>query len=71
MAVTNITLPAIITITNTSDKEIRFIPYRENFSVPVAAGDVYTLEATTSGQVFYYLAQETEGLTVTQAPKAD
>jgi len=70
METLNIVVPAVVTITNTSDREIRFIPYRENFSVPVAAGDVVKLEATTAGQVFYYLAQETDGLTVEQEAKA-
>lgn len=70
MADLEIVLPAVITITNTSDRAIGFVPYRENFTVYVQAGDVVELEATTAGQVFYYLAQATEGLTVEQAAKA-
>lgn len=69
MADLEIVLPAVITITNTSDRAIGFVPYRENFTVYVQAGDVVKLEATTAGQVFYYLAQATEGLTVEQAAK--
>ena len=70
MATVTITLPAKVTITNTSDKAIRFVPYRENFTTVVAAGDSVELEATTAGQVLYYLAQATDGLTVTQVAKA-
>lgn len=70
MATVTITLPAKVTITNTSDKAIRFVPYRENFTTVVAAGDSVELEATTAGQVLYYLAQATDGLTVTHEAKA-
>ena len=38
-ATTKIELPAVITIKNTSDHTIRFIPYRENFATAVAAGE--------------------------------
>ena len=65
-----IKLPAIVTIANTSDKQIGFIPYRENFTTYVPAGETITLEAQTAGQVLYYLAQATTGLEVTQAVKA-
>ena len=71
MTTTEIKLPAVITITNTTaDKAIGFIPYRENFVTYLAAGDVVKLEAQTAGQVLYYLAQATEGLTVAQEAKA-
>lgn len=71
METTEIKLPAVITITNkTTDKAIGFVPYRENFVTYLAAGDVVKLEAQTAGQVLYYLAQATAGLTVEQAPKA-
>lgn len=63
---TVIELPALITITNTSDKVKSFVPYRENFSYDVKPGDAIELEATTVGQVLYYMSQETEGLTVEQ-----
>lgn len=70
MADMEIVLPAKITITNTSDKAIGFVPYRENFTSYIDAGSSIELEATTSGQVLYYLAQATDGLTVEQAAKA-
>lgn len=68
-----IKLPAVITLTNTNPergKAIRFVPYRENFTTVIAAGDSVKLEATTAGQVLYYLAQATDGLEVTQEAKA-
>lgn len=69
---TTIKLPALVTITNTTaDKAIGFVPYRENFTTYIPAGDVVILEATTAGQVLYYLAQATEGLTVSQAEKTN
>lgn len=70
MADITIKLPAVITITNTSERAIGFVPYRENFTTYVAAGTSIELEASTSGQVLYYLAQATNGLEVTQEAKA-
>ena len=70
MADLQIIVPATITIANKTDRAIGFVPYRENFVVYVGAGETYELEASTAGQVFYYLAQATEGLEVTQAAKA-
>lgn len=65
-------LPAKITITNTSSKnEIGFIPYKESTAYYVKPGDSIDFTATTAGQVLYYLAQHTatadrDGLVVTQ-----
>lgn len=70
MATITISLPAVITLSNTSDRAIRFVPYRENFTTVIAAGDSVQLEAQTAGQVLYYLAQETDGLTVTHTAKS-
>lgn len=70
MANVEIVVPAIITIENETDRAIGFVPYRENFTVYVKKGETITLEAATAGQVFYYLAQATEGLKVTHAAKA-
>lgn len=71
MATITIKLPAVITLSNTtSDRAIRFVPYRENFTTVIAAGDSIELEAETAGQVLYYLAQATEGLKVAQKAKA-
>lgn len=54
----------VITIANSSDKAIDFIPYRENFAFTVKAGDSVQIVADSVGQVLYYLAQQTEGLAV-------
>lgn len=62
--------PAIMTIANASDKVKSFVPYKENFTVDVAAGDTYKIEATTVGQILYYNAQATDGLTVSYEKKA-
>lgn len=70
MAQIEIKLPALVTITNTGSSAKGFVPYRENFTTYVAAGDSVILEAQTAGQVLYYLAQATEGLEVTHAAKA-
>lgn len=70
MADMTIKLPAKVTLTNGSkERAVRFVPYRENFTAVVPAGQSIELEAQTAGQVFYYLAQATEDLTVTQEPK--
>lgn len=61
--------PAVMTLTNTSKVVKTFQPYKENFTVDVKAGDNYAIEVTTVGQILYYLAQATEGLTVTYAAK--
>lgn len=53
-----------ITITNSSNRVIGFIPYKENFQFDIPAGDVVELTATNVGTVLYYLAQATTGLTV-------
>lgn len=66
-----ITLPAIVTLTNISTTEkVGFVPYRENFTSYIAAGDIVKLEVQTAGQVLYYLAQASDKLKVEQAAKA-
>lgn len=64
-----INLPAIVTLTNISNRVKTFNPYRENFAVEIAAGDTIKLEATTAGQVLYYLAQADKDLTVSEEVK--
>lgn len=59
-------VPALITLNNTSERIIGFVPYRENFQYDITGGDNVQLTATNVGQVLYYLAQATEGLEVTQ-----
>lgn len=57
-----INVPAIVTIANNSGKAMNFIPYRENFQQVIEANEGYSFDATTAGQVLYYLAQDTNGL---------
>lgn len=66
-----IDLPALVTLTNVVDHAVEFLPYRENFPVSIAAGDVVVLEAKTAGQVLYYKAAEqvNKGIEVTFAAK--
>lgn len=65
-ATTKLNVPALVTLTNESDRAIGFIPYRENFQYDVKAGDNVQLTTANVGQVLYYIAQSTEGLKVTQ-----
>ncbi len=53
-----------ITLINNSNKVINFIPYKENFNVSLAPNDEIDLTLKNAGQVFYYMAQQTEGLEV-------
>ena len=61
--------PALMTISNTSDLIKSFFPYKENFPVEVNPEDSYVVEVSTVGQILYYMAQATKGLTVTYAKK--
>lgn len=56
--------PAKMLITNTSKVTKVFMPYKENFTIEVKSGDSYNITVKTLGQVLYYLAQATDGLTV-------
>lgn len=67
-----IDLPSLVTLTNTDTNIVNFVPYRENFTVSIGVGDAIVLEATTVGQVLYYLAQAqvNKGIAVTFAVKS-
>ena len=66
-----IDLPSLVTLENVVENAVNFNPYRENFPVTIAKGDKIVLEATTAGQVLYYLAQAqvNKGIKVTFAAK--
>jgi len=66
-----IDLPSIVTLTNVASTAVNFQPYRENFTVSIGVGDAIELEATTVGQVLYYLsqAQTNKGIQIDQAAK--
>ncbi len=55
----------VITMTNISDIDVDFMPYKENYSYTIKAGDTLKITADSVGQVLYYLAQATDKLTVT------
>lgn len=66
-----IKLPATVTLTNGTDKDIIVVAYAQNFRFTVPANDNVKLDVLDNAEVvLYYLAQATDGLTVTQAAKA-
>ena len=54
--------PVAVTITNKADRPMNFVPYRENFQYEVEVGGAYTFDATTAGQVIYYMNQDVDGV---------
>lgn len=52
-----LSIPQKMQIKNTSDKEMMFRPYRENFNVSVPSGLTFGFTCTTVGQCLYYLKQ--------------
>ena len=52
-----IKLPAYVTLTNKTDADIKFAPYKENFNTTLGAKESIELVAETAGQVFYYYKQ--------------
>lgn len=66
MAERTLTVPATVTITNTSDAEVGFRYFRVNFTEKLAAGDSVVLTAASSEEAAYYaaLANDIIGLTV-------
>ena len=53
-----------VTLKNTSDKKIAFIPYKENFASYVDAGCTMAIPVKTVGQALYYLNQAKAGFEV-------
>ena len=53
-----------VTLKNTSDKTIAFIPYKENFASYVEAGSTLAIPVKTVGQALYYLNQAKDGFEV-------
>lgn len=54
--------PVSITITNKSNRPMNFVPYRENFQFTLQPAEVYAFDATTAGQVIYYMNQDVDGV---------
>ena len=66
MAEIDVKVPAILKISNTSDINIPFVPYRENFVTSLAKGKAIEFSVDRAGQVLYYLKQATPELVVKQ-----
>lgn len=54
----------VVILSNVTDKNIKFVPYRENFEETIGAGDSIKIMTRVPEEVFYYLLQETKGLVV-------
>ena len=62
-----------VTLKNTSDKKVAFIPYKENFASYVDAGCTMAIPVKTVGQALYYMNQAKAGFeveNVADAPEA-
>ena len=62
---TIIDVPAKVTLTAVG-KSVAFVPYGQNFTYEIKAGDSVEMEVNCAEVVMYYLAQANENLTVTQ-----
>lgn len=54
----------IINLINTSDKDIEYIPYKQNFSETIKARDTLQFETSCPNETMYYMCQAIEGLEV-------
>ena len=59
-----------VTLKNTSDKKVAFIPYKENFASFVDAGATMAIPVKTVGQALYYLNQAKAGFEVANVESA-
>ena len=67
-----IKLPATVTLTNNTDKDIIVVAYAQNFRFTVPASGNVKLDVLDNAEVvLYYLAQARDGLVVTQAAKSN
>ena len=55
--------PSSIILT-AKEKNVAFVPYRENFTYEILAGDSVQFEVKKAEEVMYYLMQENDNLTV-------
>ena len=62
---TIIDVPAKVTLTAVG-KAVAFVPYGQNFTYEIKAGDSVEMEVNCAEVVMYYLAQANENLTVAQ-----
>lgn len=64
MANVTIKTPGKLSIKNETQKEIQFVPYKENFATRILPGHEIQLGYETVGQYFYYMKQKDLGLTI-------
>ena len=64
---TIIDVPAKVTLT-AKDKDVAFVPYGQNFTYEIKAGDTLEMEVDCAEVVMYYLAQANDNLDVEQIP---
>lgn len=62
---TKIDVPAKVTL-GAVGKNVAFVPYGQNFTYEIKAGDSIELEVDCAEVVMYYLAQANDDLTVAQ-----
>ena len=62
---TIIDVPAKVTLTAVG-KDMAFVPYGQNFTYEIKAGNSIEMEIDCAEVVMYYLAQANANLTVTQ-----
>lgn len=61
----NITLPLNITLTNNSNHNIGFVPYRQNFTEYISVGDGKVITVDNVSEALYYLVQSNANLLIT------
>lgn len=59
-----------VTLKNTSDKKLAFIPYKENFASYIDAGCTMAIPVKTVGQALYYMNQAKAGFEVKNVESA-
>lgn len=67
---TIIDVPAKVTLTAV-DKDMAFVPYGQNFTYEIKAGNSIELEVDCAEVVMYYLAQANDNLAVAQEAIAE
>ena len=67
---TIIDVPAKVTLTAV-DKDMVFVPYGQNFTYEIKAGNSIELEVDCAEVVMYYLAQANDNLAVAQEAIAE
>lgn len=61
----DITLPLNITLTNNSNHNIGFVPYRQNFTKYIEVGNSEVITVDNVGETLYYLSQANTKLLIT------